>query len=487
MEILEKMGSQYSDVYVNNQAACIADVYNVNLKMKDVQTQSGSSFYQRGFVGPSHTHYKAKEEIEDGQYVCIGNYNRIKSPIMPCDPPFSGLCKTMGWVGFDFYGKFKEGTEYGGVHVFLDSDFGISDFELKGVDIDTAKHSSGDTVSSTHQNDVISIGDYKDLKKKSKMEERSEILVKTRDGHDALNINGMIGKFESSYERKLQADLGEGENVLSFNGISKDRSDIKGVHFDFRTGIVKYYHGQNRNTHRLGAVRNVALFSGSPFDDHVVLHTSGLKVVQIGGRNVYEFNCNDFVAYNAPQPRQVQIVDKSSWSPKLNLHMVNPLRIKANDVILQNRKLKVFDTTGNSPRPIFEVLLETASKGNLVINNAGSRPIDLEHINPVLITGEKINLNYGPGQRFVNFEDGDKSDLLFLKWPDPQTTERSVYDINMKGGTDYVVVSDEYFLDPSGVDGESLTLTVRRGFTSSEPNPDKPGTLMVPIMLKLNK
>ena len=484
MEILEKMGSQYSDVYVNNQAACIGD-YGYHLEMRDVQTDSKSSFYQRRFIGPGPLGiHEAQAEIENEEYLCIGEYNFIRSPIKPLEPPFSGLGKEMGWVGFDFYGKFKEGTEYSGVHVFVDSDF-ISDFEVRGVEIDTAKHSSSGRNSNADQNDVISIGDYM-MKKSIPNKEIHDMEIKTRNGHDCLNVNGMIGKFESSYENKLKADLGEGGNVLSFNGITKDRSDIKGVHFDSKSGVVKYYHGQNRNTHTLGTVRNVGLFSGSPFDDHVILYAEDMKVVQIGGRNVYEFKCNVLDAVESSKPRQFQIVDKSTSHPKINLHTTSPLEINANDIILQNKMLKVFDTTGQSPRPIFEVLLETETTANLFINNAGSRPINLEHLNPVLITGEKVNLNYGPGQRFVNFEDGDKSDLLFLKWPNPQSTKKSYYEINMKGGTDYVVVSDKYFLDPSGIDGESTTLTVRRGPTSSEPDPNGHG-YKVPITISIQQ
>ena len=362
MEVLEKMGSQYSDVYVNNQAACIGD-YGFVLKMIDVQTDSKSSFYQRTFIGPGPLGVReAEAKVENDQHVCIGDYNFIHSPIKPLEPPFTGLGKEMGWVGFDFYGMFKEGTEYGGVHVFVDSDFINADSKLKGVEIDTAKHSSSGTDSSVLQNDVISIGDYKNLK------ENHRILVETRDGHDSLNINGMIGKFETSYENRLTADLGEGGNVLSFQGITKDRNDIKGVYFDSKNGVVKYYHGRNRNIHTLSTVRNVRLFSGSPFDDHVILYAADLKVVQIGGRNIYEFKCNDLVAADSPELRQFQIVDKSTSSPMISLQATSPLAIKGNDIILQNRKLTVFDTT--LLRPIFEVCLDTESTGDLFIISA---------------------------------------------------------------------------------------------------------------------
>ena len=491
MEILEKMGSQYSDVYVNNQAACVAENDLFDLEMTDGQTDSTASFYERGYVEENvySGQPEPQAEIDDEEFLCVGRVNFIISPVKPRKPPLTGLHKVHGYVGFDFYGKFKKDTEYGGVHIFVDSNKGFSNLGLRGVKIDTTKHSSSGAFSSANQNDVISIGDYNNLKTKYYMR---KIRIKTSVGHDSLNINGMIGKFDSTYANSLIADLGEGENILSFQGITRDRDDISGVYCNSRTGQLKYFHGPTRYPHMLGTVRNVALFCGSPFDDHVILHPANFKVVQIAGSNVYEFNCNDFVAEDLSGPRQFQTVDKSSSSPNIQLQASRPLDIKANDVILQNRKLKVFDTRGQSPqpspRPIFEVSLETATTGNLFINNinAGSRPINLEHINPVLITGQKITMNYGLGQRFLNFEGGDKSNLLFLKWPTHQTTKTSVYEINMKGGTDYVVVSDKYLLDRSGIDGESLTFTVRPGFTSSEPDPVR-GGFKVPIMIKIKK
>lgn len=50
-----------------------------------------------------------------------------------------------------------------------------------------------------------------------------------------------------------------------------------------------------------------------------------------------------------------------------------------------------------------------------------------------------------------------------------------------------MVISDKYLLDPSGIDGESVRLRMRKGFTSGEPNPDKPGTYKVPIMISIDK
>lgn len=228
MEFLELAGSPYSDVYVITQAGCISTVRKFDMEMKDFVTESKTSFYDRTFrahiieVWP-----EAQEEILDDQYLEIGSYNFLGSPLMPSSTDGS-LTIEHGMVGFDCYGKFKPGTDYGGVHVFVDSNIvSDPDFELRGIEIDTAKQYGARTNSpDIAQNDVISIGDYKNLRKKQDLdtyedlEERVEIQVKTRFGHDCLNINGMIGKFESEYENKLAANLGDGGNVLSFQGIT---------------------------------------------------------------------------------------------------------------------------------------------------------------------------------------------------------------------------------------------------------------------------
>lgn len=72
--------------------------------------------------------------------------------------------------------------------------------------------------------------------------------------------------------------------------MTRDRNDIKGVFFDSSSGVLKYYHGENRNMHPVGTVRNVFLINGSPFNDHVILYAADFKVVQISGRND---NCDD--------------------------------------------------------------------------------------------------------------------------------------------------------------------------------------------------
>ena len=134
---------------------------------------------------------------------------------------------------------------------------------LNGIDIDTTIEKED-----IEQNDIISIDEYRNFMTDQK------IKIYTGSGTDCLNIYGMIGEFNSSFINKLRVDLGEGFfNVLSFQGMSKDRNDIKGVFYNSTwPGVLKYYYGESRNTHQLGEVKRVRLFGGSPFDDHVILH-----------------------------------------------------------------------------------------------------------------------------------------------------------------------------------------------------------------------
>jgi len=228
----------------------------------------------------------------------MGNQRSIISSLMPMAKSSTGWGKVAGYVGFDFYGKFKEGTAYKGVHLFIDSDF-IDEEQLNDLYINTEYN----IPDSNEKRDVVSIGDYKKIYRNNNP--GPAVIIDTGGGNDVLNINGVIGEFQSRSVDILSAELGDGLNVLSFQGISKDRNDIKGIFFEAKTGALKYYPGTNRKTHLLGSVRNVELVNGSPFDDHVILYPNfpgegynipylnRFIVVQQRGRNEYEINCAD--------------------------------------------------------------------------------------------------------------------------------------------------------------------------------------------------
>lgn len=473
MEFLENVGSPYSDVYVNNQAASMTEVESGELQLLDSYMNQyyrrkvpyQNSMYHRGFKG-HFTRYmlsEAKEEMRNKTYVCIGKYRGIVSPKMPLASSSTGWGKTTGFIGFDFYGKYKRDTTYGGVHVFINSEF-ISEEELNGININTFLSLGSDAdQEQTPQNDVISISDYKKLRK------RDKINIRTGFGSDCLNINGMIGEFHQDYENSLIADMEwHGWNILSFKGMSRDRDDIKGIFFDTKHEVLKYFHGEDRRTHTLGKVFFVTQFVGSPFDDHVILHQDLFKVFQTSGSNVYEFDFDEF-DLGKPWSTKFEITDQSKQSLKINLKTSDASKIPPNNIVLSYKKLKIFSTRGQYTYiPRIEVSLwNTTTNGNIFINDDNPIPLDHGHLSPWQFNGERRNLNIGQSPRTVTYDDGNRKDLLLLKWPTDRDPDSTDYTIDMKGGTDYVMISDKYFLDPSGVDGEDVILMLEQGSDST--------------------
>lgn len=105
----------------------------------------------------------------------------------------------------------------------------------------------------------------------------------------------------------------------------------------------------------------------------------------------------------------------------------------------------------------------TTTNGNIFINDDNPIPLDHAYLHPWRFNGERRNLNIGQSSRTVNYDDGNREDVLLLKWSTDQDPDSTDYTINMKGGKDYVMISDKYLLDPSGIDGEDVTLMLERG------------------------
>ena len=451
MDFLEKTGSLFTDVYVVNQAALLKNVRSWQLKMYDCyyrprvlykisegcrQLQYNTSLHLRRYIGPTLTPYnsvdEAREELGNVSNVCMGEYRGIVSPYMPLEESSTGWGKTIDHIGFDFYGRFKSDTPYKGAYVFINSSF-VSGENLNGIDIDTTIEKED-----IEQNDVISIDEYRNF-----MTDQ-EIKIYTGSGTDCLNINGMIGEFNSSYINKLRVDLGEGFfNVLSFQGMSKDRNDIKGVFYNSTwPGVLKYYYGESRNTHQLGEVKRVRLFGGSPFDDHVILHTwthaenYRFRVIQTSGRNVYEFNFDRLTEMSYTRSfktSKFQIVDKSDHPPKIIMKTAHANKIDRKYMYLQYKKLEVWDKS--TSRPVLEIELETKRTGNLFINDADPIPIDHAHISPWphRFNADIRPLSLHPFPRNLHF--GDDHKLLLLKWRTDHDQAQTSADlvIDMKG------------------------------------------------------
>ena len=90
--------------------------------------------------------------------------------------------------------------------------------------------------------------------------------------------------------------------------------------------------------------------------------------------------------------------------------------------------------------------------------------------------------------RDVWFTEGEKSDLLFLKWDvgrcngQPNGMSR----VDMAGGTNYVLISEKDLIQPLGIDGTSELLSVKRASMplSSDPLYEK---CRFPIEIKIQK
>ena len=51
--------------------------------------------------------------------VCMGKYRGIAGPYMPLEESSTGWGKTIDFIGFDFYGRFKSNTPYEGAYVLI--------------------------------------------------------------------------------------------------------------------------------------------------------------------------------------------------------------------------------------------------------------------------------------------------------------------------------------------------------------------------------
>eukprot|EP00794_Sanderia_malayensis_P008639 gene8639-9571_t len=196
------------------------------------------------------------------------------------------------------------------------------------------------------KDDVISIGSMPNLG------EYYKVTVNTGAGNDALNIDGQIGPLTRS-NPPLTANLGSGQNTLSFDGIASD-SPIKGIMFSAPHGLIRYFRSLTpRSMQTIGRVKNVKILGASPFTDHIKLAASptdekvfGFTVIKSKGLATYEV---DLSKINNRGVRRFKIIDSSSTSDG-NCDDHNPeLRITnlikesvVNDILFQGDRVKIY-------------------------------------------------------------------------------------------------------------------------------------------------
>ncbi|XP_048581673.1 uncharacterized protein LOC116610394 isoform X1 [Nematostella vectensis] len=238
-------------------------------------------------------------------------------------------------IGYDFYGKIIHKNERG-VSVFLNTKFvAPSGTPLRGVSVQTF----ADGYQNHFVHDQVSIEDFENLKKGEK------IIINTGYGNDVIAVNGLIGKFTADFGDVLDVTTGTADNELTFGGISKKHSKIKGIYFNRITERAGFYHGGDRTLHEFGTVRGIVLVRGSPFNDHVVLHGEGFRVEQSHGRNIYEI---DVTQANPDQDRVNHVIVDASNSPAKIL-VVHSGNVMEENFSYHNKTLTISMRRGDDP------------------------------------------------------------------------------------------------------------------------------------------
>ena len=107
------------------------------------------------------------------------------------------------------------------------------------------------------------------------------------------------------------------------------------------------------------------------------------------------------------------------------------------------------------------LILDRLITGNLFINDANPRPIDYAHISPLGRDSKIIKFSFPPFATNPQFS--SSNELFLLEWNTASDQNSGDFAVDMKGGNNLVIISDKYFLEPCGVDGETVILTLNEG------------------------
>ena len=440
-------------------------------------------------------------------------------------------------LGYGFYGFAKNYGEYSdesppptnvppynGVTVIVRTDMvkpdklselGLSTGhdELRGLRIRT------DTKAGSLQpfNDIVAIGDMPNL---DTQEPNSRVLVRTGKGDDVLNIHGRIGPFTSN--GRLNADLGDGYNTLSFGKLDSN-SGIKGIIFNASTGDIYFKHGLDSQQH-VGAVRHVKVLQASEFTDEIQLHGNTVGgdydfvVLKFQGLATYKID----ISVLATQERtgRFLIVDEtrrtidrtdSEHHPIPPMVAFRPGRAstceghvpelqllnfqsgaKTNDILYQDDKILVYgehtvESGEETTRKEFvrdveegEGTCDGERGGNPTMDSSERTPlaiIDIRSSCPVEIETiasdgscvmrrrkkHELDTHFFPGFRLridfseQTYQGSEANDYAILECPSSEVSHSTSIDLGA-GSHDYLVIGQNLFLEPCGLDGVDATM-----------------------------
>ena len=382
------------------------------------------------------------------------------------------------------------------------------DEPLRSIEIDTANKGNYEAY-----DDVVALGNMKNLDSSAK------VTIRTGLGNDVLNIDGFVGQGTN----QLDADLGPGFNTLSFLGMSENDPDITGITYDAENGEVKINHNRFQKT-IVGTVKPVSVLGASPFNlDEVRMFAhkkaeSGedFTVVKFKGKAQYHISTFQVAPLSNrrktlhPFEPHFKIIDTTdngqegedkcqNHHPRITI-VGFTFSAVANDVLYNGTHIKVYgedeeewrrdvkDTVYNShvstpsrrcsgepedgshpiggrdgKRLLFTVSFHTKCPGQVETKNKfGGCMMEtrfVSELDSVFFDGARLFSSFSEDVQSSN-PSLSKADVCTLKCPQRLVTRSTT--INLGRGTDYLVIKNDLFLDPCGIDGEDSDMILKR-------------------------
>ena len=381
------------------------------------------------------------------------------------------------------------------------------DEPLRGIEIDTAKKGNYEAY-----DDVVALGNMKNLDSSAK------VTIRTGLGNDVLNIDGFVGQGTN----QLDADLGPGFNTLSFLGMSENDPDITGIIYDAKNGKVKIYHNGFRQND-IGFVKPVSVLGASPFNLDVIYLFADEKaengedftVVKFKGKAKYRIRMSQVAPMSNRRKKlhpfipHFKIIDTTdngnegenkceNHHPLLQVYELHDSTV-ANDILYNGTHIKIYgkgrdqwlrdaqdpldgqkasppirkcygEPDGSHPiggrdgkRLLSTVSFHTKCPAKVEAENEFGvcviKPRLVSELDSVFFDGENIFSNFR-GDIQSSQPRLSKADVCTLRCPPQQVTSPST--INLGRGTNYLVIKNDLFLDPCGIDGEDSDMILKR-------------------------
>ena len=382
------------------------------------------------------------------------------------------------------------------------------DETLRGIVIDTNKKGKYGVY-----DDVVALGNMNNL------DSSATVTIKTGHGNDVLNIDGFV----SVHGDKLHADLGLGYNTLSFLGLpDNEDSEIQGIEFNPRDNRLHYFTGRSRRKDIVGSVHGVSVLGASPFQDIVHLHSDYKKangddfpVIKFKGKATYVIDIDTVVSsLNWKQISSIphfKIFDSTdngqnggdkcqNHKPLLKIINFGSQGV-ANDVLYDGRQIKIYGIDarqqkrngnhteddsglqlparrcsgepadgshpmggGGGKSLLVTVSFHTKCPGEVsAFNKNGGcmmAPRKVSELDLLFFNGDNLFTDFTQNVQ-SNYRNTRNVDVCTLKCPQHPVSRSTEIKLG-QGDRDYLVIKNDLFLDPCGIDGEGADMILKR-------------------------